>query len=520
MLINTLAFAQDGGLAVPDSLRDKFNNSKTVDSLRELKQKANLEALQQKVSMQRLRDSLNIQSWGDSVRQRINFKSKTDSLGLVKKIDSLQQLQLPTDKYKNKLDSVLSKREQLKSEIDTKQAQLQEKTTGRLKKWEQDARAKLKLDSLGINANANLPGVKNLSDQLPGAQLPGMPNVSLPKTGLELESLGLPEMPSLNVDDFSSLDLSPDLSKLSSEVNLPNFDGWKEISSRLGSVSGKVNEVSGIIKSPDKAAEAALGKVDEIADANKKLGELEELKNKNEALELAQKMKDEEAMKAEAKKQLMEKSIDHFEGKQELLKKSMGSLAKYKAKIPSLESLDKLPKHWNWPKNGLKGRPFRERFRPGLNVGITHFNDTLNIGFYPQAAYRITGRWQAGVGGYYQLVENKKTWKRIETNQQTGLTVFTVFKMVKSFHLRLEGDAVRTAYRSAANELPNAVHWRWTTLTGVQNVFKISNSISANSQLLYDFRHKFIHSVPERLVLRFGIEYTIPKKKVKKAEKN
>lgn len=513
VISNSLAFAQGGGLALPDSLQQKTNSTKVIDSLREWRQKkANLEALQRQVSLQRVKDSLNIQSWGDSVRQKLNVKSRLDSTGLTRKIDSLQNLGLPTDKYKNKLDSVLAKREQLKSEIDTRQAALQEKTTGRLKKWEQDARAKLKLDSLGIGGTINMPGMDQLSNQLPG--------LDLPSTNLDLKSLGLPEMPSLGAEDFTSLDLSPDLSRLSSQIDLPNFEGWKEVTNQLGAINGKVNEVTGVLQSPDKAAEAALGKVDDIGAANKTLAEAESAMKENEALELAKKMEDPEALKEEAKKQAAERAIDHFAGKEEVVKKSMASVAKYKAKIPSLESLSKLPKHWKWPKNGLKGRPFRERFRPGLNLEVKNFKDTLLVGFYPQVAYRITGRLSAGVGGFYLLKEDKRNWKAIRYEPQWGVTSFATFKMAKSFHWRVEGNAISTAYKNVNPEIPTRQEWKYSALMGVQNVFKISNSLSANAQMLYNFKYKFIHSIPERLVVRFGVEYTLPKKKVKSDPKN
>jgi hypothetical protein len=506
-----LAFAQGGGFALPDSLQQKISTNKIADSLRQLRQQANLAALQKKVSLQRLRDSLHIQLWGDSVRQKFNLQTATDSLGIKQKIDSLQNLRLPATKYECKLDSLRQKHDQVKSEINAKQSELQQKTTGRLKTWEQDMRARLKLDSLDIDTSISTPGIKSLSDQLPGSALPGLPDLNLANSDFELP--GIPPMPQLNVEDFTTLALSPDLSKLASEIDLPGLDDWKDIAEKLSTINGNIDQVTGMLQFPDKAAETALSKMDEIGSAGKELKEMEGAMKENEALQLAESVKDPEALKEEAKKRAAEKAIDHFAGKDELLKKSMASISKYKAKIPSLESLSKLPKHWKRPKNGLKGRSFRERFRPGLNLEVKNYKDTLLIGFLPQVAYRITGRLSAGAGGFYLLKENKKNWKTIRYEPQWGVTSFATFKLAKSFHWRVEANAIHTTYKNMNPEIPARHEWKYSALMGVQNVFKINNFFSANTQMLYNFQHKFIHSIPERLILRFGVEYTLPKKR-------
>lgn len=275
-----------------------------------------------------------------------------------------------------------------------------------------------------------------------------------------------------------------------------------------------------MLQSPDKAAESALMKVGEVSDAGKQLGEAEGALNENEALQLAEKMKDPEALKEEARKQAAEQAINHFAGKEEALKKTMASLSKYKAKVPSLSSLSELPKRWNWPKNGMKGKHWRERTLVGLYVRVVNTKDTLSVGFYPQVAYRLTGRLNVGLGGYYRLREEKKDWTLDRSQPQWGAMGFTTFRVVKSFHWRLEMDAIKTMYPLAATEAPMLEQWRWQPYMGVQNIFKISKSFSASSQILYDFNHRLIHSIPQRLVLRFGVEYKIPRKKVKPVETN
>lgn len=140
LFLSHLTLAQEGVMVVADSMQVVVSNNQTIDSLRQLQQQANIERLQQKVSLQRLQDSLHILTWADSLRQKVDVQARMDSLDLQQKIDSLQNLRMPTTKLGRKLDSLRQKRDALKTEIAAKENELQQQTTGRLKKWEQDVR--------------------------------------------------------------------------------------------------------------------------------------------------------------------------------------------------------------------------------------------------------------------------------------------------------------------------------------------------------------------------------------------
>jgi hypothetical protein len=186
--------------------------------------------------------------------------------------------------------------------------------------------------------------------------------------------LDLPELPALNTRDFANLNLSPDLQQLGGDLAIPSttsLSQWTDQLKRTGAIpeiTGQAGEVKAALNDPAKAVEQAVTQLDAVQAATKEMADGQKLMQENQALELAEKMNDPDALKQEAVEQIQQQAVDHFAGKQEVLQQAMDKMSKYKRKFSSLESLDKLPKHPNRPRNGLKGQPFRERFRVGLNA--------------------------------------------------------------------------------------------------------------------------------------------------------
>lgn len=474
-----------------DSLvKDKWHNK--IDSLKSL---GNLE---------KLKDSLKVTGWADSLRSNVTGTFVKKENAFRTKVDSLILLNQPITKFQQKLDSLKQKQQSLLTEISAKQTQLQQRVTSRYNKWG------IKLDSLGIEMpNANLSSVTNKLN-LSNTNLPALPNATLPNTQL-------PTIPNLDRNDFSSLNLSKDLNDVGGELSIPNadqFKKWEEelknISSPIKSVTGRLGEAKDALKDPGKAAESAVGQIGDVKSVTDKVGVAEKLIEENEAMETAEKLKDPHALKEEVR----QKAIDHFAGKEEVLKLTMDQMAKIKQKMPSLESLDKLPKNYKWPKNGLKGKPFRERVRFGLNFGSESKKDTVIVDLYPNISYNLTGRIEVGLGGIYRLRENTKNWQLDQANPVWGVTMFGTFKTFKSVRLRVESDAASYPQIKGFGEAI-ARQWRWTWLTGVQTTFKISQNFTCNVQMLYDFDKSLIKGFPEQLVLRFGVQYKLKIKKAK-----
>ena len=245
---------------------------------------------------------------------------------------------------------------------------------------------------------------------------------------------------------------------------------------------------------------------------NQEVSGAEKLMKGNEAVQAADKMKDPKALQAEVKEKGIEQAVNHFAGQEETLKKSMGEISKYKAKYKSLGSLSEVKKKWQ-PVNSLKGVPFRERFHPGLYAGFQSAKDTIHVDFYPNAAYQISGRLEVGIGGIYRVTWMNKTSSVDQHNPVWGLASFSTVRLFKSTRFRAE-------LNTTSNPLPiNKVEdhvgraWRWQFFAGIQNNFKISKSIDANVQLLYNFDKKLKDAFPEKLSVRIGIQYKLAKKK-------
>lgn len=445
--------------------------------------------------LQHLKDSITALSWGDSLRTRVKAQFATRQQKIQRTIDSLRARKLSTRAYQQKLDSLNQKQKSLLGEVDAKQKQLQQQIDARYRKWQS------KLDSAGVK----LPGIN-----LPGAQLPGTP--ALPNTDF-INQLNVPELPALNTSDFVNLNLSTDLQQIGGDLSVPsasNLTQWATKLAETGPLSewtGQLNQANAAWKDPAKAAEQAVTNVDAVQDATKQLGDAQKQFTENEALELAEKMKDPEAMKEEVIEQVQQQAMDHFAGKQEVLQQAMDNMSKYKRKFSSLESLDKLPKHPNRPRNGLKGQAFRERFRLGLAVGVQNQTDTLNLDFFPQASYHITGRLEAGLGMSYRVRLEKDVWHFHQQQAQWGFMSFATVKAFKGVRWRLETDVTSIPQPGVPTERGPAREWRWTWLTGVQTTFNISERFTGNVQMLYNFDRKITDGFPEFLVLRVGVQY-------------
>lgn len=178
------------------------------------KQQKVLDSVQHLVSKQWLTDSLSIIGWGDSLRQHITGQAAKKANQLNQKIDSLNQLQLPTEKYTRKLDSIQQKSNQLLVEINQKQQQMLGKTKVNLGQWQD----KLKL-SVGQGLN------------LPSADL---------------------KIPELGALDFQVLELSPELSALNKKLPFGQLDGLGQWKSKLPDLGVNVPALKDFKTNPDK----------------------------------------------------------------------------------------------------------------------------------------------------------------------------------------------------------------------------------------------------------------------------
>lgn len=457
----------------------------------------------------RLADSIIVITWADSMFNRIDSKYDTQKAVIKHKMDSLRGFSLPTSQLQNKLDKIQRKQTALLNEVKEKQAALHTKVAKRYTDWEATVR-KLKLDSFGI--------------KMPTTALPSLPNGQVPMTNLKVPGAqlnlpqnskfpGTPPMPALSQQDFSSLKMSKELKKIGGSLSLPNTTQLKQWESEvpplreLNNLKAQGASYKNAFKDPDKAIDKAVGSINELSVLKKEFTNADQLKT-NEAVQLAENMNDTEKIKVQAGKM----AVDHFAGKEQQLNEAMLSMNKYKKKYESLPSLEDAKKSF-WLRNGLRGASFRERFRPGFNLGFRTSKDTVVFDLFPTVSYRISGRIEAGVGGIYRVRVLTKPYGIDQHASNTwGGSAFVVVKTFKATFLRLEADA--NSYRKASATDGIVVQsWRWTYLSGLQVDFSISKNLFGNVQTLYSFDHKLKDGIPDRLIMRLGVQYILPVKR-------
>ncbi|MBK7652460.1 MAG: hypothetical protein IPJ20_19450 [Flammeovirgaceae bacterium] len=123
--------------------------------------------------------------------------------------------------------------------------------------------------------------------------------------------------------------------------------------------------------------------------------------------------------------------------------------------------------------------------------------------------YRITGKWDFGVGGIFNVNFDKKpSW--VAGHDVWGYKVLTNFRFYKSFYFRLEGERVN-------QELPalgfdhTYNQWTYVALVGIGKEFKISRLLNGNTLMLYNAKGQDFNPYASRVVLRVGIDLSLKK---------
>ena len=141
-------------------------------------------------------------------------------------------------------------------------------------------------------------------------------------------------------------------------------------------------------KNISKDAEAQAAKIEGVKELQKEKTVLEDYKKK------AALGNNPEEMKKLAVQEVRNEAIDHFAGKEVLLKQAMGQLEKYKLKYPNASSIHDITKR---VRNEMHGKPFIERIVPAFSLQMLNKSDFM-IDINPQVGYRIFGNVMNGGG--------------------------------------------------------------------------------------------------------------------------
>jgi hypothetical protein len=430
--------------------------------------------------------TLAFQSKVDSIQQgyqkQINNLNATRNK-LQSKIDSLNNLKVPTEKLTKQLDSLNRLQSQKLNEVTTKINTLKAKATKSLDE---------------INLPQELQGpVKNLKQSINGFALPGT-NYS----NLSIGNVDLPNFPNAQLPTLTDqIKLDPNLKNFPSELNqlngLGNLGTYAEDVKQL--TQGNLNE----IKSVDKLIE------------NKVAG-MEGMEQLQEGKALIEKAKPDSAALANMAKEVVQEQIlnaaqDHFAGKEAVLQQAMDKMSKLKNKYSEVKSLSELPKRLP---NPLKGKPFIERFVPGISFQIQK-SQFLLIDVNPTLLYKIRPRLSVGAGWNERLPF--EGWKITSDNERIyGPRVIVQFLWTKGINLSLQPEVMNTtippalAYRMGLD--PTHRKWITSIFGGIKKGFTVYKSMKGYSEMLYNFRDKDgMSPYADKLNVRFGFEFPMKK---------
>jgi hypothetical protein len=337
----------------------------------------------------------------------------------------------------------------------------------------------------------------------------------LQKAGLPDFNIDLNSMAEGKISNIPSLDKIngklPALPELqnhfpNSELTFPN-----PISTNLEIPKLKISTLSESNPSNmENASEAMVKKLPPINDLIKSQEKVESLFKEADAY--SKTLQDPTALQEKAK----EEFIDHFEGKEEIVKKDLEDIARLQTKYRDIADSRLLPKH-PWKVNAMKNKPFIERLIPGIDLQVLSGNN-ISVNVAPSITYKLSGVFQAGVSTFKQV-----TYFRMQEALRFvdcyGFRFSTQAKIFKGFHLYGElerykpdltssGHLNLTMKQSTENQaLQNKVN------LGIWHAHAIGKNIKGYFVILYDILQvkKFPNSTGSSA--RFGFQYELKKKK-------
>ncbi|WP_276374889.1 hypothetical protein [Chryseolinea sp. H1M3-3] len=431
----------------------------------------------------------------------LSFSSNTlsnhriDSIqsGFKNKIDSLTSINESASKITRTLDSLNQLRGSTLSELDMKVKKLKEKTVGKLND--------LKLPSQLLGK------VADVTTKIDGFQIPAgdlnIPAMGVGKSGME--SLG-------------GLDIQSPLG----DAAIPGMEGLKGIgeeTGRISDVTGKVGEygkdVQGVVKGDLSEVKNIPGAAESKAEDLSGMNEVkDQTKVLDEYKDIAGSMQNPDSLKELAIQEAKQVAVNHFAGKEQQLKEAMETLAKYKSKYSSLNSLSEATKR---PPNEMKGKPFIERLVPGVGIQIQKKGGDVLVDFNPDAGYRFTGRITAGIGWNQRVAYNFDNGIFNAQAKIYGPRTFGEFKLWKGFSPRVEVEVMNTNVPPITRTPtvdPFQREWVWGAFVGVKKEYKFIKNVKGTALVmmrLFNPDHKSPYA--DVVNVRFGFEFPMKKKK-------
>ena len=409
------------------------------------------------------------------------------------RIDSLINFNLPANKLTHKLDSIARWKDEKLNAIQSKVDGLKGKVAEKIQSLQLPDELKDKTSEL-----TSL--IDNLDVSMPDATFPQLSlgdKLSLDMNGIDdvLSGGALPDLNNSlpgNLPNAADVKLpTEDLSSISDQIR-PYHDKITEV------VPDNINDVPSIVEK--EAVEAV-----QLDDVQKQIGEAGQLS------EMTSQLNNQEAVKEKLKEVAQQQAMDHFAGKEQQLEQAMETLAKYKKKYESVQSLADLPKKLP---NPMHDKPFIERLIPGIAIQI-HREDAWLFDFNPYFGYRISGKLTAGIGWNQRIAYNFDEMEFQARQKIFGPRTYGEFLVAKGFSARLELEYMKTdvpSQFSSGHTDEQGREWVFSTMAGLKKDYTFLKSVKGTVMLLYNLYDPH-HRSPygEKLNMRFGFEFPIKK---------
>lgn len=507
-----VGFSQEAASLV-DTIRIKNETIQTyfspekLDSIRKVKLNGIDSLREQKLT---IADSIS-----ESLRSQLDVSTKRLNSG----IDSLGKLNLSTEVYAMKVDSLYKS--------------FQFKTISKLRG---------KYDSLGLRADkrlSNLDSVLNLksrrmdsllvSRKLKGIGLsdkvdlenfnmnipdfPNAPGLKNPVVGINPE-LNLPALTTPGIEGTNMLNLN------SVNPAIPDVKGLEKMTEAneiIGEGTQYIDRTKGLSDEVKKAKEGEYN--DELEDEVKKqaqnIDQVKEISKQSQSVDALNEKIKSVSVVATQKDDIREKGKknlkDHFAGKDEVIKKDMEDIGKVQLKYRDVADSRNLPKR---PPNEMKDKPFVERLIPAVSFQVVN-GENVSVDFAPTIGYKFSGRIRSGIGMYRRVTYFEKE-RRIEIEDLIGIRLYNNIKLIRGFHSHVEFETFKNneeLVQGATTE--DEKQWNYKLNLGFYNSYKLNKHFSGHIIVVYNVLKIKEFPGSSNGAIRFGFEYQITKRNKK-----
>ena len=487
-----------------------------------------MDSVQNKVSAKL--NSLSHITLPDSLTQGAGkYNQRLDSIKhkLTHRIDSLKGLNLSTEKYAHLLDSIagagplknVKEAEAKLAALQTKVNQPVTSANNSISKFSSKINAPLndlRKEGMDLPPGLNVPALPSatLGNSLPGADV-NLPKANLPGVDNPLRGIdgNIPGRDKLTIDGKGLPD---------SNI-LPNVDGLADVQKEIGKAGQAAGEAGGYLKEAKDIGKGDLSNTENLSKrAEQEVAKLEEVNGLQNEVKVFDEYKDKaamagnpEEMKKLAEQEIKKEAINHFAGKEEMLKQAMGELEKYKLKFPNATTISDITKP---VRNEMHHTPFIERIVPGISLQVSSKNDFV-LDVNPLVGYRISGKWTAGIG-WVERFQFHKVNKLVPEGRIYGPRMFTDIKWKKGFCFRAEVESINVyvAPPNASASVEGSRTWSWGVFAGVKKDYKIAKGVNGNIQILYKVDKPQFYKNPysDKIHVRLGMEFPLKKKTTRK----